>query len=508
VPTPAECLASLHGKGIRLWVQNGELRYHAKKGTLSSDDLAHLRLLKDGIVAELNKTPAAGSRPLFSRHPSCEQAPLTFQQQWLLELAKRYPNWNGTLAYAFKLTGALNSQLLERSIEEVLRRHGALRTRIIDLDGVPKQQIDDVREYHLIATTAAGDSRAEMEDGVRRLIHDLAARRINAVVGPLFEVRLIDVSDREHFLVVVIHRLAADCLSVSQVFRELWLLYGESPQGRRSQLAQNPMQYGEYAVWQQATDADWCKRHAAYWNDRLAKATGIQWPPEALATGDGRDTLGVLECSFGEALSNGLRELGRQSRTISAMVMLTVYVAILWRWSGQRDFVVPFNIVGRHSEHESVVGYFSHALYLRMQPTGSETFADLLHLVSNEFYRAVSHQDFGRAAVAIPEILRGTFFQWLAWHPDDMSGLTKSAFADSLGFTLENIHVQKPGDLTTLPPGAVDIEMSFFERANGICASATYRADRFAPQTMERFIADLRVSAEQFVCNPRTPVLS
>jgi non-ribosomal peptide synthetase component F len=255
-------------------------------------------------------------------------------------------------------------------------------------------------------------------------------------------------------------------------------------------------------------EADWQRRHAAYWNEHLLDAKRFSWPSGAAAAQGPSHLLGTRQLSFGDRLSAALRDLGRQARTLCAMVMLTVYAAAVSRWSGQRDFVVPFNVVGRHSEHESVVGYFSHPLYLRMQFTGHETFTELLSKVSNEFYRAVFHQDFGKMAMTRPELLSGMFFQWLSWNPNDISGLEMSAVSAQLGLVVENVHFQEAENLTTLPPALADMEMSLFETSHGIFASATYRADLFTADAVGQFFEILRHSTEQFVRSPSGRVLS
>src|SRR5581483_2231879 len=225
-------------------------------------------------------------------------------------------------------------------------------------------------------------------------------------------VRLLRLNDQEHWLALAMHRIVGDCASIDQAYREIRALYSELERGRPSPLKE-PLQYTDYAL-RQAESADaWQMRHEPYWSKRLAGARAIEWPADPSAATTVHTTLGKVRCLFGESLSGDLREFARKSRTLAPTLMMTLYAIVLWRWSGQTDFVLPFNVAGRQSEHKSVIGYFSYVLYLRIQLTGEESFKQFLDRVGQEFFSGLSHQDFGRMAFQYPQLLSGTLFQWV-----------------------------------------------------------------------------------------------
>jgi non-ribosomal peptide synthetase component F len=187
--------------------------------------------------------------------------------------------------------------------------------------------------------------------------------------------------------------------------------------------------------------------------------------------------------------------------------MMTLYVAVLWNWCRQNDFVLPLNIAGRQSEHKSVIGYFSYILLVRVKLSGEERFTELLARLGNEFFSCLSHPDFGRMATRHPELLSGTVFQWMTWHPGEGSSTSADAASDSPHPRLERVSVRDFGEgLTIVPPGMTAVEVTFFDTAEGLYASGSYRADRFTTETMERFMADLRAAAERFVRDPDAPI--
>ena len=434
---------------------------------------------------------------------SSTQVPLSFQQQWLWDLMERHGDWDCVVSQAFTLTGALDIKLLQMSFNEVGRRHGSLRTRIVAVDGAVSQQVDDPTGYRADIAVSNGSADVPNDARARRFFEEFVDAKLERTAGQLLKVSLAKLTGEHHVLAVAFHRLIADCSSIEQVLREVWLLYGAFVQDQPAPLAPTPGQYGDYALWQRQAQSQWLRKNQAYWQTRLANAMPLKWQTDVGATGDAR-TLGRMSVCFGDTLSARLREFSREARTLSAAVMLTLYVAVLWRRCRQKDFVVPFKIAGRQSEHKAIVGYFTNILYLRIALTGEETFSGILSQVANEFFQSLSHEDFGRVATERPDLLAGTFFQWVTWHPAHAARLTLPAAGSQAGLTVEPLAVRDFGEgLTAIPPGMTAVEVTFFDTPKGINAFGVYRTDLFTQNSMERFMQDLRTAAEQFVNNPQ-----
>ena len=436
------------------------------------------------------------------------QLPLTFQQAWLWSLSRQYPDWNCTVTETFRLKGPLEISVLQRSLDETYRRHGSLRTRIVVVDGVGLQQIDPPQGCRIESVAITGSGIA-LEACAQRTVEEFADLRIDPLTDPLVRIRLLRLSPDEHWLVLAMHRLIGDCASIGQAVREIWALHDEWAEGTRSDFPGDPPQYTDYAQWQQQTRGQWLARHQTYWNDRLAGALPLRWPRRDATSETDRKSLGKLQCHFGDRLSKEVHKLARTVKTLPGTVMLAVYVAVLSRWCRQRSFVLPFVVAGRPSEYRRTIGNFSHVLYLRFDLAENESFVTLSSRVSNEFYRASSHQDFGQMAAAKPALLDGTLFQWVTWHPDDALRPYRAAAHEARQVTAERIPIRDFADgLTAIPPGRVDVEMTFFDTATEIYAAATYRADHFRPQTMECFMQDLLSTTEQFICDPHAHILT
>lgn len=508
MPALADYLSSLYERGVRLWIDGSQLRYHARKGILSAQELAQLRVMREEIVCELSQRlpghveptePGAGASP--GPAPLSLQ-PASVQQRWLSSLMQQRPDWPRAQAFAFQLTGALDLRILELSIQAVCRRHDLLSAQIVDTGRCFELEACAPQAYRFEVVSAVDDSCAGEERNGHRHISELIAQCVEPTGGLLYT-RLLQVSEQQHYLVLVVHRLAADCLAIAQIFRELWILYSEALAARSSPALAESTQYHNYALRQQSTEGEWQRKHGPFWQERLLDAPGLQWPDGASTLSDSLAEVAFLQGSFGKSLSLGLRELARQMQSLPSLVVLTLYVFVVSRWCGQEDFILPFNVAGRHAAHEGVVGPFSHILYLRITLKADEPFHDLLRKVSNVFYKAVFHQDCGRMALQYPHLLRGTLCQWLSWHPTELSGQEMYEVPAQLGIVVKSLRFQTARDLANVPPGVTDLDVSFFESAGDIGMLLIFSRKRFAASTLERFMRELRISADQIVSDSR-----
>ena len=66
-------------------------------------------------------------------------------------------------------------------------RHESLRTRIISIDGAPRQQIENSWENHLDVIDVTGLAQDNAESVVEGLAAQILAERVDLSAGPLFK---------------------------------------------------------------------------------------------------------------------------------------------------------------------------------------------------------------------------------------------------------------------------------------------------------------------------------
>src|SRR5688572_14910775 len=121
----ADVLENVRRKGVRLWSENGRLRYSGPKGALTDQDLEQLKVSRERIVALLEEvTGGQASEPRLEPRSGGEPAPLAYSQwaHWHLFRLGERPSY-AVIAYPIRLRGRLDIGALRRSLAEIVRRH-------------------------------------------------------------------------------------------------------------------------------------------------------------------------------------------------------------------------------------------------------------------------------------------------------------------------------------------------------------------------------------------------
>ena len=244
-------LADLQQRDVKLWLEGERLRVNAPAGTLTPALQSELVRRKPEIIELLQVADAnASSTRSISRVRRDVPLPLSSSQQRLWFLDRLDP---GSAAYnipiAMRLRGKLNIAVLQQSLDEVVRRHEALRTRFTMLDGQPIQVVEESARLVLERVDLSHLDEGERETEALRLGRQVAARPFDLTQAPLVGA-LIRLADGDHVLATVVHHIAADGWSLGILGRELPTLYDALLAGRSSPLAPLPIQYADYAVWE------------------------------------------------------------------------------------------------------------------------------------------------------------------------------------------------------------------------------------------------------------------
>ncbi|HEX8150837.1 MAG TPA: amino acid adenylation domain-containing protein, partial [Pyrinomonadaceae bacterium] len=269
-------------------------------------------------------------------------APLSLAQERLWFLERLEP---GTALYnmpvAVRLKGRLDVEALSRALAEVVRRHESLRTSFVEVDGRPSQVVSEDVRFELPLTDLSALDAGERDEEAGRLMADEARRPFDLAAGPLLRALLVRLAETEHVLAVVMHHIVSDGWSMGVLVEELGALYSSFMQGQESPLAELPVQYTDYALWQREhVEGEALDAQLAYWKRRLAGVPVLELPTDRPRPA-ARTHAGVsYSFAVPAEVADGLKGLGLREGVTSFMTLLAAFQVLLSRYAGQEDVAV------------------------------------------------------------------------------------------------------------------------------------------------------------------------
>ncbi|GII78505.1 hypothetical protein Sru01_34870 [Sphaerisporangium rufum] len=397
-----------------------------------------------------------------------------------------------------RLRGPLDTDALGRALDEVVARHGALRTRFHG-DVLPVQQVPapgrcDVEHLDLTHLAAA-----ERERRARELVAERTNRPFDLAAAPPLRMSLLRLAEQEHVFCLVVHHIVADGWSLGVLYRELAALYQAYRAGEPSPLRPPRLQYTDHVRGLPEPDPG----DLAYWAERLAGLPPLEPPadrprPPVRA---GRGDVHVLRMP--PEVAAGVEQVARAHRCTPFMTMLAAYQVLLARHTGQDRFAVGSAISGRtEPELEDLVGYFAGTLVLRADLTGDPAFADLLRRVRKDALGAFAHRSvpFERLLdeLAVPrDRSRTPLFQ-------TMFVQQNQAEAGQGRLSLAGLEVEpfEPG----FRHAKTDLIVDVTRDAGGLLVAFTYDTALFDATTVARLARRYETVLRAVAADPGTPV--
>lgn len=394
-----ELVTELRQREIHLYLQGGRLRYRGPTGALTPTLRSALQAAREELISRLGGTEcrnASGIAPASRSGP----LPLSFAQQRLWFLDQLDPgNTIYLMPTALRVTGPLDVQILERSFNELVRRHESLRTTFSVVDGEPVQVIAPEIDLSLPIVDLR-DRPEQTEERLRRLATDEARKPFDLSRGPLLRAALSRLPDEEdqpaYLLLMTLHHIISDDWSMALFFKELAAVYEAYCAGRPSPLPPMSLQYADFALWQRRwLQGAALEEQLSYWRRQLdplppALSLPTDRPRPAAQTYAG----GTHRFRLASEWIRPLQTLSRREGATLFMTLLAAFQVLLHRYGGDRDLYIGTPIANRNRvEIEGIIGFFVNTLVLRTDLSGNPSFVELLKRVRKVCLGAQAHQD-------------------------------------------------------------------------------------------------------------------
>ncbi len=447
----------------------------------------------------LTFTSTSGAQ-FIPQRPERSPAPLSFMQQRLGFLDQLQPSIfaHNIIYEVFALTGLLDVVALEQSLNEIVRRHEALRTTFVTVN----EQLAQVIAPNLTLALRVVDRKAmrsmERQTEALRLAREEVQQPFDLAQGPLLRVTLVQLAQKEQVLLLTMHQIISDRWSTQVLLQELATLYTAFSSGKPSPLAELPIQYADFAVWQrQWLQGEVLSTQLHYWKQQLGgRLPVLQLPTDHLRPPIQTYRGARQSLVLSRTLTEAIKALSDQEGVTVFMTLLAAFKTLLYRYTGQEDIVVGSPIANRNQvETESLIGCFINMFALRTDIGGKSSFRELLGRVREVVLEAYAHQDlpFEKLVEELQperELSRSPLFQVMfVLQNNSMPPL------ELKGLTLNSLH---------LPSGTTnfDLTLELQEMPSGLTGWFEYNTDLFEDNTVQRMAGHFQTLLEGVVANP------
>jgi hypothetical protein len=396
----------LNNLGVELWLDNEQLRFRAPVGALTGAHRESIRQLRT-VVIEILRAPAGGSTD-----PSADiRWNPTPSQLFILNSPRNF-----NMSYVLALPGPLDTAAARHAIDQVVRRHSALRTRYAFENGKVAYAITQATGSVALDVFDLEDREPSLR-GIEALqiARELHEKRFDYSAGPLIRFGIFRLSRTAFVIHCVVHHSIFDDVSSRIMFSELRLLYEKSVLGVPVDLpvAGDFHDFArKYKAWAAGKES---QPHIEYWRRTFKAMRDPFWLPRDHPAKVISEEIHRPQLRSGTSsdVVCRLRDLCQKERTTMFAVVLTSWMVLLSSWS-ERACVASWVVHhGRtRAEHYQTVGYFANRWLCAVDLPLHLSFRQALCRVKKRYEQAMSHLDvmFAELSPLLGEVAAGQLY--------------------------------------------------------------------------------------------------
>ncbi len=390
---------------------------------------------------------------------------------------------------------------LRRSLDLLVERHEILRTSYPGRS-TPEPVVapaGPVALGHVDLSDLPADQR--FDEGMRLVYADIDTP-FDLADGPLLRALLVNVGADHWLLLLNMHHIVTDAWSCALLLREFDQLYTAVTTGIAPQPEAAPLQYADYAHWQnRRLTGGLAERQLDHWRTVLsAIPRTLELPLDRPRPTSPSHCGDNIRRTFPLELSDQVREVAALHGVTVYSFLLTCFAIVLRHYCNQTSFAVGSLLSGRNAvETERLVGLFANSVALPMDLSGRPVFAELLQRTHQAVLAAFDHQDvtFEHVVAAVaPERASSTnpVYQVLyqCFEPSERP-------ARLAGLNAEPVAIEEH-------TAKVDLTLNVVNGDPAIELTLNYATDLFVPETAARLADALITVVERVVRQPGRPI--
>jgi acyl-CoA synthetase (AMP-forming)/AMP-acid ligase II/acyl carrier protein len=437
-------------------------------------------------------------------------APASVAQERLWEFQHALPDLPFlNILYALRLTSSVEMAVLERSINDIVRRHDILRTTFASRDGRHVQVIAPQLTVPLTFDDLQALPASKKGIAAQRLVQDEVLHSFNLAQGPLLRTRLMRLREREHLLLITMHQVVCDGWSLGVLIEELTAVYDAFSAGEPTPLSPLSIQYADFASWQRKWNLHPdVSSQLTYWREQLHE------PLPVMKLGVARRKRWIdgfrtarREVALPATLSEAAKRFSREQGSTLFMTLVAAFKTLLHRYVGEEDLRVATLVANRNRPGtDHLIGPLANTVVLRTSLSGDPSPREVLRRVRSTTLAAFAHQD-------LPfEELVATLEHERALEPAALAQvmiLLQNATLRPIATSGHKLAFEEANPSMLLPLVTVttfDVMLMLRESAHGLVGCCVYKPHLFRATAIDRLLRDFRKVLERMLTQPERPI--
>ncbi len=431
-----------------------------------------------------------------------QRLPLSFAQErlWFLDqLEPESPFYN--IPAMVRLRGHVDFKALTHALQSVVDRHESLRTVFRVHQGQAYQKVLDQMTINVQQVDLLNLDDAAREQQALTVARAEVMKPFSLFTGPLLRACLIHIGKRHFIFAFSLHHIIADGWSIEILIQELLGFYQSALQQQALELAELPIQYPDFAVWQrQWLQGEVLDKQLNYWQEQLKDCPTVldlplDFPRPKVQSFNGC----TWSFSVDPSVLQALQRFSQQHNVTLNMTLMAVYMLLLYRYSGQTDICIGTPTANRNRiAIEGLIGFFVNTLVMRQSFDPNVSFNTWIQQIREMALQAYAHQD-----VPFEKVVEAVQVERSLQH----SPVFQVMFALQEGHQFD---WHGEGDLRMTPlfgdMGIAKFDLSLFleQTSEGLLGRLEYNRDLFLADTIMRMMAHFQRLLDLVVAEPET----
>ncbi|MEC0624075.1 amino acid adenylation domain-containing protein [Bacillus spizizenii] len=329
------------------------------------------------------------------------KSPLSEGQKGLWMLQKMSPDMSAyNIPLCFRISKRIHAETFKKALLFVQRQYPVLTSVIQEENGIPFQTVQSSEVLYFEEEDISAIKSAE----VLSLLKEKAKEPFHLEAGPLLRAHLFHRSKEECIVLITIHHIIFDGVSMLTLISELFKAYQELVNGIEPVPQPLKADYYDFVDWEtRMLNSREGEEHLAYWKEQLSgNLPVLDLQADRLRSSARKFKGQAYKSLLPHHLRNQIKSFARTNHVNESVVFLSIYKVLLHHYTKQKDIIVGVPTMGRHEDSfETLIGYFINMMAVRSKNIGSQPFTAFIRELQLTMADGLDH-----AAYPFPALVR------------------------------------------------------------------------------------------------------